>query len=176
LLIWSLGLLAGFIVPIALVEALAQPDLVRIFNHNMAHVAVAEGARPYWVWLWHGPLDFVQFLGLPLALGTLLALFGARTAVQPDSPLIGESEAPEPWYSGVNVYALLFWLAAAGIALAGRSKAEQGRLLVFLMPLALVAIYFWAGKNRPDKWVIALLFFAQMLVCITIGARWVVPA
>jgi len=175
LLIWGMGLIAGFIVPIALLEALAQPDLIHIFNHNMAHVAEAEGARPYWVWLLHGPLDFVQFLGLPLALGALLTFFGAGTAAQPHSDVRAESEAPEPWYSRVNVYALLFWLSVAGLALAGRSKAEQGRLLIFLMPLALVAIYFWAGRNRPDKWVIALLFFAQMLVCITIGARWVVP-
>jgi hypothetical protein len=79
------------------------------------------------------------------------------------------------WYSRVNIYTLLFWLTVIGIALAGRSRAEQGRLLIFLMPLALTAIYLWAGRARPDGKLIALLFVAQTAVCIVIGARWLVP-
>jgi len=61
------------------------------------------------------------------------------------------------------------------VALAGRSRAEQGRLLIFLMPLALVAIYFWAGRTMPGRRLIALLFCSQMAACLVIGARWMVP-
>jgi hypothetical protein len=171
LLPWIAGLAAGFIVPVAALEALAQPDLLRIFEHNMHHVSMAERQRPYEVWLWRGPLDFVQFLGLPLAAATLAASVVPVRSIIPTR--VGAVAVR--WYSRVNIYTLLFWLTVIGIALAGRSRAEQGRLLIFLMPLALTAIYLWAGRARPDGKLIALLFVAQTAVCIVIGARWLVP-
>ena len=72
------------------------------------------------------------------------------------------------------MYALAFWLSLTTIELAGRSKGEQGRILVFMMPLALLAVYFWVGR-WPRRWVVTALFFAQMAVCVVIGGRWFVP-
>ena len=66
-------------------------------------------------------------------------------------------------------------LVLAGLDLAGKSRSEQGRLLIFLMPLALAAFYLWVGRWRPRPAVVSQLFFAQMLVCVVIGARWFVP-
>jgi hypothetical protein len=66
-------------------------------------------------------------------------------------------------------------LVLAGIDLAGKSKSEEGRVLIFLMPLALAGFYLWMGRLRPRPAVVSQLFFAQMLVCVVIGARWFVP-
>jgi hypothetical protein len=80
-----------------------------------------------------------------------------------------------PWYARINPYAWLFWGVLLAIDISGKSKAEQGRLLIFLMPVALAAVYLWAGRARPPAWVISALFFAQFAVCLVIGARWFVP-
>jgi hypothetical protein len=178
---WAAGLAAGVLLPLALLYFVAQVDLPGILQHNLANAERAEAQRPHDVWLIFGPLDFVQFLGLPLALATLTALtvrptrivFAARDSDEDISAW--HPEETQPWYLSINYYTLLLWLTVFGLAVAGRSKAEQGRLLIFLMPLALAAVYLWAGRTTPNRFVLGALFFAQMLVCVVIGARWVVP-
>ncbi|MFL5731660.1 MAG: hypothetical protein ACJ78Q_00550 [Chloroflexia bacterium] len=182
LLPWGGGIVAGVIVPLAALQFGARLDLAYVFQYNLRNAALAEANRPYDVWLLYGPLDFVQFLGLPLAVATLFALvpkpWRGRLRGPGREDLIWHehgAERPMPWYAGLNVYAVALILLLLILDLAGRSKAEQGRLFIFLMPLALASFYLWTGRRRPRSSVITLLFFTQMLVCIVIGARWFVP-
>src|SRR5439155_18495110 len=118
---WGAGLAAGVLGFFAALVLVTRVDLPYIFRYNLDNAALAEAGRPYAVWLLFGPLDFVQFLGLPLALAVVLSLVvkpwqiqgsgvrgrGSGTVVRmqtltPDPrPLI-----PLPWYSRVNMYAL----------------------------------------------------------------------
>ena len=173
-----LGALLGAILAFAALVAALGLDVPGVLTYNLPHAALAEAGRPYLVWLFYGPLDFVQFLGLPLAAVTLAAIRLRRPPPLDALPADQES-VPVPalrqLLTRFNVYAILFWLLVVGIALAGRSKSEQGRLLIFLMPFALVAVYAWAGRTHPPgRWLI-LLFVAQLGVTLVIGARWFVP-
>jgi len=55
-------------------------------------------------------------------------------------------------------------------------KAESGRQLLFIMPLAAVAVAAGvrAGSAEARPWQWALLA-AQALVTVFIGARWITP-
>jgi hypothetical protein len=170
---WGGALAAGTILPLAALALATNLDLLYILQYNLHNAALAEANRPYAVWLLFGPLDFAQFLGLPLLLAVLLTLV-PRSGHGRSEPS-GATEAGPRWYARINPYAVVFLLVVAGLDLAGKSKAEQGRLLIFLMPLALVSVYLWAGRRQPSASVITRLFFAQMLVCVVIGARWYVP-
>lgn len=179
---WLVGLVGGVAVPLLLVWLTTGTDLLYIFTYNVDAQVRAEAQRPFSVWVYQGPLDFLQFLGLPLAVMTLVALFVPTWQNQIAYITLDET-APEgmrkamelPWYAHVNIYAIFFWLALLAIDLSGRTKAEQGRLLLFMMPLALAAVYFWAGRTRAAGWFLTLLFFMQMAVMVIIGARWFVP-
>jgi hypothetical protein len=145
-----------------------------VLQYNLNNAAFAEARRPYAVWIFFGPLDFLQFLGLPLALAALAALvLPARAAhgPAPGAPLARVA----PWLSRINPYAALFWGLLLAIDLAGRTKAEQGRLLLYLAPLALVAVYVWVERTRPDTRILAAVLAAQLLVTLVLGARWFVP-
>jgi hypothetical protein len=170
--------LAAFVVGTALVELVLTVglgfDLPYVLQYNLNNAAFAEARRPYAVWIFFGPLDFLQFLGLPLALAALAALvLPARAAhgPAPGAPLARVA----PWLSRINPYAALFWGLLLAIDLAGRTKAEQGRLLLYLAPLALVAVYVWVERTRPDTRILAAVLAAQLLVTLVLGARWFVP-
>ena len=155
-------------------------DLPYILKYNLANAALAESQRPYLVWVFHGPLDFLQFLGLPLAVMSIAALFVERNPRRTSLTTEDGLSKNRFWSVGrilarLNVYAILFWGIVLAIDLAGRSKAEQGRLLIFLMPLALLGVYYWIGRATPGRAILALLFISQMLITIVIGARWFVP-
>jgi hypothetical protein len=184
---WLAALGAGAILPLVTLALTTGTNLLYILQYNLSNAARAEAQRPYEVWVFYGPLDFLQFLGLPLALAAAVAL-ASRSRQSPKSKVqspksqggrldfgLWTLDSRSPWYTGLNPYALLFWAILVGLDLAGRSKAEQGRLLIFLMPLALMAVYLWAARTRPQPWAISQLFFAQMLVLTVIGARWFVP-
>ena len=177
---WLIGLGTGVVLPLALLMAFTGVDLVYIFRYNLQNDELTEAARPYAVWVFYGTLDFLQFLGLPLALACIL-VFAKRRRERNAPPQTATQYAGlhrprrTPWYSGINAYSLVFWVTLISIEVAGKSKAEQGRTLIFLMPLALAAVYLWAGRTTPGKWYIAQLYTAQVLVCISIGARWLVP-
>jgi len=181
---WGVGMAAGIVVPLAALVLVTHIDFPFILDYNLRNAARAEANRPYEIWLLYGPLDFVQFLGLPLALASIFALIvkpwqpwqgRLMTSRSGERTWMGQEAASPRWYARVNVYAVVLLLTVAGLDLAGKSKAEQGRLLIFLMPLALLSFYLWAGRGRPRASVISQLFFAQMLVCVVIGARWFVP-
>jgi len=170
-----------------------------VLRYNFDHVVLGEAQRPYLVWLFYGPLDYVQFLGLPLAAVTLALLWPRRTmdggrwtADDGDdredrddhrSSLIADRSSIVYRPSSIvysltsrrNIYAWLFWLLVVGIDLAGRTKAEQGRLLIFLAPFALVAVYAAAGRGIIRRRGLTVLFLAQLAVMVVIGARWFVP-
>jgi hypothetical protein len=146
-------------------------DLPYVFSYNMRKLAEDDALRPYWPWVLYGPLDFLQFLGLPLAAATAIAL-----VLPPETPT--STLDPRPFAASLaraNPYAAVLWLLLLVHDLTGNSRGELGRTLIFLMPVALTAVYWWAHHARPNTRVITGLFFAQALVCAVIGARWFVP-
>jgi hypothetical protein len=174
------GLVAGMALVLSLLEALAPFDLAAIFAHNLSQVSLHEAQRPYLVWVFLGPLDFLQFLGLPLAVATLTSLrvkswTTAAQQTQAVQALPAAHPHPPVWYSKLNIYAATFLLLTLAIDLAGKTRGEQGRILIFLTPLSLTALFFWTARNRPRPIVLSLLFFAQVAICLTLGARWLVP-
>ena len=80
-----------------------------------------------------------------------------------------------PLLARLNIYAILFWGILLAVDLGGRTKAEQGRILLFLAPFALLAVYAWTGRIQAGRRLPAVLFCAQMVVAVVIGARWFVP-
>jgi hypothetical protein len=156
--------------PLALLYFVGGVDLPYILKYNLANAALAEARRPYFVWLFYGPLEFVQLLGLPLAAASVISL-----VLRPAPARHGDAQAGVPWYRRLNPYTALFWLVVLGLDVAGRSKAEQGRLFLFLMPIGLMGVYFWASRRLPGRGFLTALFVAQMLVCLVIGARWYTP-
>ena len=179
---WLVGLLDGVAVPLLLVYTVGHTDLLYIFNFNLNNEVTAEAQRPYSIWVFQGPIDFLQFLGLPLALTSLVALVVRSWAHMLPPRRLGEDALEgvrrafrAPWFSRLNIYALLLWGLVLAIDLAGKSKAEQGRLLLFLMPLALAATFLWLGRSRAAPRTVTVLVLAQMAICVTIGARWFVP-
>ena len=166
---WGAALALGAAVPLVLLVLVTQVDLLFIQRYNLWNALRAEAQRPYLMWLFYGPVEFFQLLGLPLAMASAISL------VLP-APQAGATDTgkPAPWYRRVNAYAALFWLVIVGLDVAGRSKAEQGRLFLFLMPLALMGVYYWASRRQPGRGFFTVLFFAQMAVCVVIGARWFV--
>ncbi|HEX6606944.1 MAG TPA: hypothetical protein VF276_08530, partial [Chloroflexia bacterium] len=170
--------LAALVAATALVELVLTVglgfDLPYVLQYNLNNAAFAEARRPYAVWIFFGPLDFLQFLGLPLAIAALAALIlpaRAAAAPAPGAPLARVA----PWLGRINPYAALFWGLLLAIDLAGRTKAEQGRLLLYLAPLALVAVYVWVERTRPAPRILAAVLAAQLLVTLVLGARWFVP-
>jgi hypothetical protein len=166
-LAWVGGLAGGLLAPLALITITTGIDLNQILTANMKMQELGESQRPYLTWLFFGPVDFAQFLGLPLFVAALASVFpvGLRAG----------RRALRPFGNRINVYAAVFWLTYLGLVFSGRTKAEQGRLLVFLMPLALAAVYFWTSRAERTRHLIMMLFFAQMMVVLVMGARWMVP-
>ena len=101
-------------------------------------------------------VDALQFLGLPVAVASLLTLWRRR----------------DHW---LNRYGLLFWGVLLALDLSGTARAEVGRLWMFLMPLALMGLYLAAGHGLIGRRQVGALLGAQFLACVLIGARWMTP-
>ena len=78
---WLLGLGTGVAVVELFLAFVMRVDLLYLLQYNLQSGAIAEAQRPYAIWLFFGPLDLLQFLGLPLAAATLGTLWLRRVPV-----------------------------------------------------------------------------------------------
>jgi hypothetical protein len=165
--------LLGLAVPYLVLGALTPYDVRDVAKQGLTHYQVFEtiGRPGGSVWLFHGPLDTSQFIGLPLTLAAISVLAEcAGYAWLPIKPAAAEL------LGRVNVYTVALVGIIAVMFLGGHMKAESGRQLLFIMPLAALAVAsaVRAGSDRVRPWHVGLLI-AQALVTLTIGARWITP-
>lgn len=169
----SLGLAIGCVTPYLVLAAFTAYDVREVarvaLSANASFVSTVQGGK---VWLFHGTLDTAQFAGLPLALASLAVAFAAAGT----SRVVLVPAGLSTLLARVNVYSVAFW----GIVLltfgAGQIKGEGGRTLLFLMPLAALAIASArrGPSNRLSSWEWALIA-SQLAVTLTIAARWHTP-
>jgi hypothetical protein len=165
--------LVGLILPYLLLAQLTPYDVRDVARQGLGHYQTFEAiGRPgEAVWLFHGPLDTTQFIGLPLTLATLCVLFASSGKVW--LPLVTRLSER---LGAVNVYSVALLGMIAVMFLGSYMKAESGRQLLFLMPFGAVAVAAGvrAGSAEARPWQWALLA-AQALVTVVIGARWITP-
>ena len=116
----------------------------------------AQSGRVYWKWLLINPVDFLGFVGVPVA-----CLFVRRVA----------SEVCELWRRrlvGRDWPAL----TAAGLLVTlnvlGGNRGEVARLWMFLMPAAVVAAAGELGRYRPYRRVVFIVLFALQCVQVVV--------
>ena len=157
LLRWTCGAAAGAVAPWLVYWVGGQVDLPRVLQITSGvHLEGITVLRPYAPWVVFDLVDALQFLGLPIAVASLLTLWRRRG----------------PW---LNTYGLLFWAVLLGLDLSGTARAEVGRLSMFLMPLALMGLYLAAGRGLLGRRQVWGLLGAQFVACILIGARSMTP-
>src|SRR5262249_26980754 len=124
-------------------------------------------------------VDFLQSTGLPLVVATLLVLIWRPLVDLPATEGLAGVTRLQRLGAGFaarfNLYGLLFCGSLLALDLAGEGRAEVGRVWVFLMALALLAVYHAVGRGRVSRAQIAGLLAAQFTVCVLIGGRWLTP-
>jgi hypothetical protein len=133
---------------------LGHQPLLALRNALEVHRALFTAPRDYLLWLAFDPLDFVFFLGLPVAAASLWALGGSLARGMRGARL-DSLDRPRLAFATGLIVLLLF----------GVTRGEVGRLWIPLMPLALVSAA--AGHERPgavETTVLALLVALQTLV------------
>lgn len=102
-----------------------------------------QAARNFWVWLVFNPIDFVIFLGIPLA---VLAWFGTK----------------KKWLVvGLIVFTTIF------------SRGEVGRIWVPLMPLAAIAAGEFLTERKFESRLVLILLALQMVHVLVLQEFWV---
>ncbi|WP_417380524.1 hypothetical protein [Gimesia sp.] len=171
--------LAGFCLPILILAAIFDLNLLRVWFLNFQNHAgfYSEYTRTYWKWLLLNPLEISLALGLPLSwmvfrsLCTRIRFAPARESLHVDSSLT-------PLLLSCGIVLLLLWLS-------GKNMGEAARLwLIFLPWFLLMTIPYWqavphsqAGERGPSGsflkmqtvWILALT--AQAVVCVATVSR-----
>lgn len=115
--------------------------------------------RTYWTWLVLNPVDFLVFLGLPVA-----CLFIRRTASQVWALRAGRLDGVD--WATVVVAGLLVTLTVLGV-----NRGEVARLWLFLMPLCAVAAAAEIGRYAPYRRVVlAVLLTVQCVQVVAFKA------
>lgn len=183
---WLLGIGLGCAVPWILLVGVGKfPLIPMLIEIRKDHIYEINTVRPYLPWLFFNLVDFFQFLGLPLALIILFTLVSqqrenylaafSRLKTIPFRSANGLIKMLNMFLSRVNAFGLLFWLTVILLDLSGTTRGEVGRLWLFLMPLAILAVYQAVGQSRVKLSSIYQLLAAQFIVCALIGVYWVTP-
>jgi hypothetical protein len=183
---WMLGLALGAVTPWALLWDLGRFNLFAVIRAvDRAHLQGITAVRPYAPWVVFNLIDYLQFVGLPLVLTTVLTLarrYGAPSTPTIDSPIdTGQSGATHIRRlvrrvgRNLNLYGILFWIVLGLLDLSGTVRAEVGRIWIFLTPLALMALYQAAGQGWLKASHVHALLAAQFVVCLLIGGCWLTP-
>ena len=154
---WLVGFGSGAVVPWLLMWLLTGFHLLTVFRQaDQAQLGGITAVRPFAPWLVFNLVDYLQFLGLPLAFAALLTVIHQEDGV-------------------LNVFGLLFWAMLLLLDLTGATRAEVSRLWIPLTPLALMGIFYAAGRRWLRILHLRLLLVAQFAVCVLIGGNWLTP-
>lgn len=182
---WFSGLGLGLTLPWGILWSVGGFPLLKVLGMaGRDHLSGITPIRPFIPWLIFNLVDFFQFAGLPLVVATILTLVWEPT--QSAISAARKLQAVEPFLNWIrnaavrlccrlNVFGVLFWMTVAGLDLSGTTRAEVGRLWIFLMPIALLAIYHATGRGKLKSLHIHGLLASQFLVCLLIGGNWLTP-
>ena len=181
---WLLGLSLGCAIPWILLICFGRfpiLDLARAVRNNHLH-GVTE-IRPYFPWLVFNLVDFIQFLGIPLAFTTFLLLIKPvkrdQTRILYTSSFqsgLGRIGFIFEWIlARTNIYSVIFWLVIFALNLSGVTRGEVGRLWIFLMPIALLPLFDAAGRGQLTSRQLHFVILSQFFVCLLIGGNWLTP-
>jgi len=155
------GAAVGWIVPVvSLYLAFGYNSLGAWWGAWQANARFnAIQGRAYWTWLVLNPVDFLVFLGLPVA-----CLFIRRTASEVWALRKGRLERVD--WATVIVAGLLVTLAVLGV-----NRGEVARLWLFLMPACAVAAAAEIGRYAPYRRVVlAVLLTVQCVQVVAFKA------
>jgi hypothetical protein len=165
--------IVGVVGPYWLLGSFTPYDVRDVARQGLYHYQTFEAiGRPGEdIWLFHGPLDTTQFIGLPLTVASLAVMFASAGKAS-----LPASSAWTERLGSINVYTVALVGIIAVTFLGDYMKAESGRQLLFIMPLAAVAlaasVRAASTHLRPWHWA---LITTQTLVTVIIGARWLTP-
>jgi hypothetical protein len=182
---WLLGLFVGTTLPWVIIWIFGRFPLWEILRIvGKEHLEGITTIRPYFPWLVFNLVGFLQFVGLPIVLMTILNVCwrrsqscGGRTRkriafwLEPGRLRSWISQFP----AEINPFSILFWGIVLALDLSGTTRAEVERLWIFISPLALLAIYYAAGLGRIKGYQIQALLTMQFAICVTIGGNWLTP-
>lgn len=174
LLPWALGIAAGALVPWFLLWSAGEFDLPQVAEVITYRQEQVITMRPYALWLVFNLVDFLQFLGLPLAAVCLFSLIPIRRP----HVLGRDPRAPagrRQLLTSVNPYSLVFWLTLGVLDLTGAVRGEAGRLWLFLAPLALASIMWAVAEHRIGLRGLSFLLASQFALVMLLGGRWLTP-
>jgi hypothetical protein len=150
------------------------PAVFRECTAAAQRIQVLVFGRRYSTWVGWNLWDFVLFLGPPLALAWLAAIPGdvrllrrAGMRRQPSTVATREHDC-----SSTIPYALVLLFALLALDLSGRILGETGRIWMFLMPLAVVAVA--VRVEQSDRGLLTLAS-AQLLVLLALRMFLNVP-
>jgi hypothetical protein len=141
---------------------LGHEPLVALKTALEVHHALFTAPRSYALWLVFNPLDFVLFLGLPVAIVGLWALRRSLARLLSRAPL-----------DAFDRFRLAFTAGLLALLLLGVTRGEVGRLWIPLMPLALVATLAEA-REGPSAAKAAGIGALVGALTLAIASCWVV--
>lgn len=131
LLAWAAG---GFIAPVGLCLPAGYNSLL-VWKLCLEHNAQFNLGRTYWAWVVYNPLDFVLFLGIPIALFFLKGMLDSIAQRAKDDP---------------SRFGLAFLITLALLNISGINRGEVARLWMFLMPMA-AAVAAYAMRDDSGE-------------------------
>jgi len=149
--------LAGFLAFFLTLWITTGTDIIAIYIQSApAHFGLTNTRRPYWLYFWHDPLDFANFVGMPVVLAAIAGLFLRQPA------------RLHAW-CGVAVVGFL--------AVSGLQRGEAGRIWLCFAPLfylGTLPLLSWA-RERGFRHAAPALFGLQAIGCVVLGISWLVP-
>lgn len=138
---------AGVVLPWLLAYWYWGMNYVGLLRTGMErHYLIATAGRDFSIWVWMNLVDFALWIGVGLALLSVVATFWHLRHMR------------HGWREGnLAGMALLFWLVLLGLDLSGSARAEIGRLWLFLMPIPLMLVLGWQRDWRQRALILAML-------------------
>ncbi|MEQ8635746.1 hypothetical protein [Gimesia maris] len=171
--------LAGFCLPVLILAAVFDLNLLRVWYLNFQNHAgfYNEYTRTYWKWLLLNPLEISLALGLPVSWMVFRSLC-FRRRISAEQANCSTRSSLKAFLLSCGMVLMLLWLS-------GKNMGEAARLwLIFLPWLLLMTIPYWqrihdiqAGEKLQASsflkmqtvWIIAVT--AQAVVCVATVTR-----
>jgi hypothetical protein len=143
------------------------PAVFREATSAAHRVQVLVHGRRYGTWVVWNVVDFVVFLGPALAVAWLARVGDEARAARPGI-------AAEPHGPPIEApFAIALLVALLALDVSGRILGETGRIWMFFMPLAVVAVAL-GSRGRSDREILPLAA-GQLAVLLALRGFWNVP-